>query len=175
MARYRVLGLEKIEMGDCGANGAMGSSLSEIGKIVPESVIFETTEPEILELFIEGVDAPDLQRIAKSGLKSVSFKTREVTPANLAIFDGGEVDTGVYSAPVETIEKYQSVKITGKYVEGNRGVLSIPMALIIAKVTMPFHKKESGMIEATARVATPENAQGVALSPWQFKYEAEPA
>jgi hypothetical protein len=175
MAKFRVLGLEKIEIGNCGADGAMGSSLTEIKKIVPESVIFDTEKPEVIELFVEGVDAPDIQKISKSGLKAVSLKTRDLATGNLELFDGGTTETGKYSAPVQTIEKYQSVKVTGKYVSGKRGVLSIPRALVIAKITMPFHKGESGMIEAEMRVATPENATGTALSPWQFEYEDEPA
>ncbi len=156
--KYRIHGYEKIEIGDCGANGAMGGSLTEIDAIVPDSVIFEVTEPEIIQVMIEKSDEPDITDIAKGGLKSVALATRDTKAENLILFLGGTSVPGppvVWTAPIKTVKKFQSVKITGKYVEGHASVVAIPKVLVIAKLTGAFKGPDSGIIEASLKVAKP--------------------
>ncbi len=167
--KYRVHGYEKIEIGDCGADGAMGAVLTEIDAIVPDSVLFEVLEPEIVEIPIEGADEPDIMDIARGGLKSVALATRDTKAENLILFLGGTSAAGppiVWTAPIKTVKKFQSVKITGKYIEGHASVVAIPKVLVIAKLTGAFKGPDSGIIEASLKVATPVDAAGAALAPY---------
>ena len=38
MAEKSIIGIESVKMGDCGANGTMGGTLTAIGLLVPGSV-----------------------------------------------------------------------------------------------------------------------------------------
>ena len=172
--KYRMHGYDTIKQGACGADGAMGASLAEIGAIVPDSVVFEVLEPELTEIFVEGTDEPDILDIAKGGLKSVTVSTRDVSVANMESFFGGSTAVDrVWSAPVRTVKKFQSVELVGKYVDGNRIKITIPRALVTAKLTGSLQDAESGVIDINYKVGTPVNASGVALSPYQIEYEAD--
>lgn len=37
-AEVGIIGIGKVEMGDCGVAGAMGGTLAEVGDLVPDSV-----------------------------------------------------------------------------------------------------------------------------------------
>lgn len=176
MSKFRMFGVEKVEIGDCGADGIMGTSLSEIDGLVKDSVIFEIPEPDITEIEIENADEPDILDINKAGVKSVSLETRNLSLANFAKFLGGEVVTDVsdeYQAPVSTTKILQSVKLTGKYVDGNRIVISIPKAFVYGTLGGEMQRSETGRLGVNCRVMTPYDGSGDALPPYTVAYEAE--
>ena len=156
--KYRMHGYEKIEIGDCGADGAMGGSLTEIKAIVPDSVIFEVAEPEIAEIFVEKLDEPDILELIKGGIKSISLATRDLKTGNLELFFGGSTVPPKWSAPIKTVKKYQSVKLTGKSVDGKAIEISIPKVLMSAKLTGNLKDSDSGIIESNCKVAIPVGA-----------------
>lgn len=172
--KFRMHGYDTIKIGDCGADGAMGGALTELLAIVPDSVIFEQLEPEVVEIEVEGTDEPDITDIIKGGLKSVSVQTRDITTGNLELFFGGATATGVWSAPVKSVKKFQSVELTGKYVNGERIRIDIPRCLVTAKLTGNLKDSDSGIIEINLKIATPVNAAGASLSPYQIEYETQP-
>lgn len=171
MAKYRIQGFKKIEIGDCGADGAMGVALTEINAIVPDSAHFDVAEPEVTEIFVEGTDEPDIMDIAKGGLKAVNIATRDTSAVNLILFLGGTSVAGppiVWTAPIKTVKKFQSVKLTCKYIEGHATVIAIPKVLVIAKLNGAIKDSDSGAIEAKLKIATPVNAAGAALAPFSI-------
>jgi len=172
--KYRIHGIDTIKLGAVGVNGAMGASLAAIGAIVEESAIFSVEEPEIARITVEGTDEPDIIAIAHGGMKKFIFSTRDLNVDNMVTIFGGEATLEVYTPPVNSNTKiWQSVEITGKYVDGSRALIQIPRALIYAKLNAPFTDSESGVIEVTCEVGTPVNATGVALSPYTYTQVAE--
>lgn len=168
-------GVESVEIGDCGADGAMGTSLAAIKAIAKDTVIFEIAEPDITEIEIENTDEPDILDIEKSGIKSLSFETRDLSLDNFVTYFGGSTTTGppeVYDAPVRTTKILQSVKLTSRYVDGNRIVISIPKAFVYASLSGEAQNSETGRIVVTARVMTPFDATDTALAPFTVQYES---
>jgi len=173
MAKYRISGLDKIEMGACGADGAMGATLSEL-KIADESAIMEIGEAEVKKFFLEGVDAPDIIKIlGKNRLKELQFSVPEMSIDSFELFLGGATVTGKWSASITDIEIYQSIKITTVVYAGFYYVIDIPRALIIGKLTLPLKKGEIGKFDVKAIIESPEDASNVPLSPYQITPTAE--
>jgi len=172
--KYRLHGIETVSLGDVGADGAMGGTLVAVGALVKESVIFEIEEPEIARIMVEGTDDPDILAITQGGMKTLKFQTRDFDINNLVSFFGGAVSETIYSAPVNSNTKiWQSVEVIGNFVNGMQAKLSIPKALIYAKMTGGFTPGDSGIMEVTCEVGVPVNATGVALSPYTFTYVDE--
>ena len=156
--KYRMHGYSKIEIGDCGVDGAMGTVLTEVKAIVPDSVVMEILEPELTEIFVEDQDEPDILDVSKGGLKTINFSTRDVKTDNLELFFGGSTAGTKWSSPVRSVKKFQSVKLTGKYVDGNAIEISVPKVLMAAKLTGSLQDSESGIIEAGCKVSVPVGA-----------------
>jgi hypothetical protein len=174
MSKFRLHGIDTIKIGACGAAGTMGSSLNAINALIKESVVFTIEDPEIARLLVENTDEPDIIAITKAGAKMVKFSTRDFNVDTLAVFFGGTATLEVWAAPVNSNTKiWQSVEITGQYVDGYKTVLSIPRALVYAKMTAPFTNAESGIIEVTCEVAVPVDGSGVALSPFEIENVVE--
>lgn len=174
MSKFRMHGITSVEMGEMGADGVMGANLKEVGAIVNDTVVFSIEEPEIARIKIEGTDDPDILAIQSGGAKTLKFQTRDFDPETIARIMGGTVTSGKYSAPVNSKTKiWQSVKITGDIVDGEKAVLEIPKALIYAKMTGNFQMGESGILEVTCEIGTPESALGVASSPYSLNYVHE--
>jgi hypothetical protein len=174
MPKFRLHGIDTIKIGDCGADGAMGASLTAINALIKESVVFSIDEPEIARLLVENTDEPDIIAITKAGMKKVTFSTRDFDVDTLAIFFGGSASGEVFSATVNSNTKiWQSVEITGQYVDGYKTVIDIPRALVYAKMNAPFTNAESGIIEVTCEVAVPVNGSGVAQAPYTLENVAE--
>jgi len=168
--KYRMLGIEKLEIGEVGADGAMGSTLAELEAIVPDSVVFEIGEPEVGEILIEGQDDPDVISIIRGGIKTVTAQIRDASIEMMELFFGGTVATTIYSAPVKSTPIYQSVKITCESVDGKALEISIPKVLVTAKLDGAAKASDSGMISASLKVLAPCDASGVALSPYQWTF-----
>lgn len=172
MSKRRLLGLESIKMGDCGADGAMGGSLTALGHFVQESAILTFPEPDKTEIIDEEADEPDLIILTRSGAKNLVFGTRDMETASLIrAFGGSENVDGGWDAPVETFIKEQSVEIKTKVVNGRRKVIKIPKAAISASFDGKFTKKDPGVINYSIDVLTPRDGSDVALTPVHIDYE----
>lgn len=167
-------GIAKIEIGDCGADGIIGTVLEEIKAFVKDSVLFDVGEPETVDIEIEGTDEPDIFAISKGGPKMLTFGTRDLKPENLALFLGGKVVAGeTFTAESTTpVPVYQSVKITSEPVDGKYMEIEIPKAAVYAKNAGALQKSESGILEVSCRIMTPFDATDTALSPYKITYVA---
>lgn len=174
MAKYRMKGISKIEIGACGADGAMGSSLAEVANIYKDSVELTIEAPDKTEIQCEGSDAPDILAVDGSGkVKQLAFATLDLSTTNMELFLGGAVATGVWSAAVSDDPIYKSIKITTIAYSGYYYVIDIPRALVLGKLTAPLKKTDVGKIECEAHIEAPINASGVYLSPYQITPTAE--
>ncbi|PLK44406.1 hypothetical protein [Emticicia sp. TH156] len=155
MGKLVTIGLAKIEVGEIGTNGVMGTSLETIGHTAEGSCTIETADPEITEFFVEELDEP-IHTAAKMAVTTITFQLASPDLEQCKAVFGGDLnpETGTptswdYPSGLVTIEK--SVKITPK--EGL--IFSIPRAKITAKFTGQFGRSETLKVEVVITVLKP--------------------
>lgn len=147
-------GLAKIEMGDIGALGVMGTVLASLGFTEEDSckIIFEDAEKK--EYNVEEMDTPFYTTV-KAGKKSVTF-----TIANpdidtvVKVMGGTKTGTGgtmTYKAPNTAPVIEQSLKLTPKIGMG----FDFPRVLVTAKFTDSMGRNSLLGIEVTCDVLQP--------------------
>jgi hypothetical protein len=146
------LGLEKIEMGEVGTDGGMGTTLAQIGYTYEDTCTLTTEDPTDTEFYVEELDDP-VAVISKQGKTTFSFSLANPSADTLKELMGGTVNssTGAWEAPTKlpTIEK--SVKITP-----TQGfVITVPRMKIVAKFNANFSKTNMTLVEVTGTVLTP--------------------
>ena len=93
MAKYRLIGFDKLEIGDVGADGAMGGTLVEQKAVDEDSVFVNIGEAETERFYNEGQDAPDMIRTIRNGLKEVLYNMKDMTVDNFTKYFGGTATT----------------------------------------------------------------------------------
>lgn len=160
MGKSRLVGIESVEMGDPGADGAMGASLTAIGDLVPDSVMLNIPEMEVEKLYIEGQIAPDVVIEQPEISITAEWRTRDVDPATLAKAFGGTSDATSWSFPTNPTGIDQSVKLTSKVVDGSKFEIDIPLAKIRSSLDGKLVKNASGEIKFVADVMLPYDSSG---------------
>jgi len=153
MADLITIGLAKIEVGNKGVNGAMGTPLATIGNTAEGTCTIETADPEITEFFVEEKDGP-IHTAIKQGQTTITFQLAAPDLAQCQAVFGGTYDeeegTWKYPTSASIIEK--SVKITPK--EGL--IFEIPRAKLAAKFTGQFGRSDTLKVEVVVTVMQPE-------------------
>jgi len=165
-SKIRMVGLESILIGACGADGTMGGSLTPLGHFVEESALLSFPLPTKTEIIDEESDEPDMILKNRGGAKTLAFSTRDMSNANLILaFGGAENASSGWDAPTDVHDIERSVKIKSKVYNGTRRVYYIPRASISAAFNGKFNKKDPGTIDFEVDVITPRDAGDVALAP----------
>ncbi len=151
MADLITIGLAKIEVGQKGTNGAMGTSLAVIGNTAEGSCTIETADPEITEFFVEEKDGP-IHTAIKQGQTTITFQLAAPDLAQCQAVFGGTIDEDIWNYPASAVQLEKSVKITPK--EGL--IFEIPRAKIAAKFTGQFGRSDTLKVEVTITVMQPE-------------------
>lgn len=153
MSETRVIGLAKVEIGDVGATGAMGTTLAQLGVTLSDSAELSQADPTETDINSEENDDPE-EILYEKGKTTFKFSIIDYTPATLAKVLGGEVTTVapiVWKAPATVVVLEKSIKITSK----SGVVFSIVRAKVAAKLTAKFSKKGVAQVDITATVMTP--------------------
>lgn len=155
MADLITIGLAKIEVGETGEGGTMGTILNVIGNTAEGSCTIETADPEVTEFFVEEKDGP-IHTAIKQGQTTITFQLAAPDLAQCAAVFGGTVDlvNDTWNYPSSAVPLEKSVKITPK--EGL--IFEIPRAKIAAKFTGQFGRSETLKVEVTITVMQPEGA-----------------
>ena len=170
MAKERQIGLNKAEIGDVGADGAMGGTLATLLGIVEDTFAINQAEAEIIRFYNEGQNDPDMIRKIRNGEIVINFEIRDVTPEMLELFFGGSVALDVYSAPVTVENVYQSFKVTQLPEDGQSLEISFPRVLMSASWTGNAQARNDGRIIAALQVCTPYDASNYALPAFTAQY-----
>lgn len=173
MSAKSIVGIEKIEMGDCGADGAMGLTLAEHVLIERDSVLLKMDEPGKTDLYVEGSDSPFMVIPDPNRVRALEFALRDMEAATLEKLFGGTVATDTWSAPASEALIEQSVKVTTKAVSGYYREISIPRALIRASMNAPLKSNETATVKVVCDILTPFDGSGTALSPIQIAKVSE--
>lgn len=148
------LGLSKIEVGDIAEDGAMGSTLAQLGFTYQDTCKMVTDDPEETDHYAEEQDDPVVTTI-RGGRTRFNFSIMDADLQVLTQLLGGEITgTGatekwVAPAKLPIIEK--SVKITPE--QGLQ--FEIPRMRLVSKFNAEFSKKGIMLIEVAGTVYTP--------------------
>lgn len=165
--KFGIRGIESVKIGDPGTDGAMGSTLEEIGDLVPDSVLVNFDEPEEIEIEIENSNVPWEIVFDGKASRSVEFATRRINPDMLVKVFGGTAsdsdsggDNDTWEAPVTLPQIEQSIELISKVINGKKLKVSIPLAALKASLNGQMLKNDSGTLKMTAKVKLPYDSVG---------------
>jgi len=165
----------KIEIGACGASGAMGTSLTDYRSLL-NSKSFKLNLPKPTtkyRAYIDGDNAPAVSKNGRPDPLTLSFELMKLNTAYLSEFLGGEVSDSVYEHGVERVTVERSVKITGDMENGKQFCIEIPRASIAAGIEGGASEDDESIVVLTAECEAliPFDADGNKLKPWRV-YDA---
>jgi hypothetical protein len=169
MSLIRLIGLTSIRIGDVGATGIMGTTLTTISPTVPDSAHLILEAPGTTDLYVEENDLPDIS-ILGTAKKTLEFATRDIGGAILEEAFGGTyvpptgATLGVWSAPVTAVViKESCIEAVSKTYNGKKLKIEIPRASIKTGGDLRFTKTESGQVTFSCDVLVP--ASSTQISP----------
>lgn len=166
MAKKKVYGLKAITMGDVGADGGMGTTLTEVlGATVKGTATLTSTEPTTEEIEIEESDELYDEIETKAGVWALKASTYNVSAISMQTFFGGTILAGVWSPPADgnSVQVYKSVAAeTRSDIKFN----FVKMKLT-ATANIAFDKAKLGQIDWTGKVLKADKA---ATPAWSIDY-----
>lgn len=154
MAEKRILGVEKIEIGDIAVDGDVATIFAALGVTYRDTATFEQEEAEDIEHECEETDDP-IEVLAGSKKSTISWGIVDFAPETLVKVLGGTVsgsgETAKWEAPAtsEIIEK--SVKITPK----KGSPITLPRVSLKARIQYNIGKAGIAQVLITGKVLTP--------------------
>ena len=166
------LGVETFKLGTPG-DGIMGTSLTNYPDVEVGSVNVEGAQQNEETISTETNDSY-LTVNGESTPASVTARLFGVTPAQLVVLAGGEVDanSGLWNAPKSSPNLYLSFEMKGKAVNGKKGVLLMPYAKVNARVQGTITKNGLPAVDVTLTANTPVSSSNVEGSPYSYGVES---
>ncbi|MDB0600330.1 hypothetical protein PL373_04065 [Tenacibaculum maritimum] len=166
------LGVETFKLGTPG-DGVMGTSLTNYPDVEVGSVNIEGAQQNEETISTENNDSY-LTVNGDSTPASVTARLFGVTPAQLVVLAGGEVDgtSGLWNAPKSSPNLYLSFEMKGKAVNGKKGVLLMPYAKVNARVQGTITKNGLPAVDVTLTANTPVSSSQVEGSPYSYGVES---
>jgi hypothetical protein len=159
-----IIGVKEIKMGACGTNGTMGTTLTAIGDIIPDSALIAFDEPGKTDLFVDEVDTTWYTIPDYAVPRRMEFSSRDLSPTTLVKgFGGTAINSTRWEAPVLLSAIEQSLTIESKPANGFKRIAYIPKGLVRASLDAKLQKKDSGAIKFVVDIITPFNSGGTAL------------
>jgi len=166
MSGYRLVGLSSIAIGNYGATGLMGTTLTSITGILPDSATFAIPDPGDTKFFIEDGDYPDVT-IANVSEPYIEFATVDMDPANFALAFGGTGAGTLFSASYTALDiRERSIRAIGKDIAGNQVSIDVPRASLRGNTNLQFARSTEGSIGFRADVMLPTTS---AEAPWKIR------
>ena len=162
-AEVALVGVNTIKLGACGTNGTMGTTLTAIGIVVPDSVLLTIEPPEKIDIFVEDFPQPFFSIPDPNLVQNFEFSVRDVTPATLVKALGGTTATTKWTQAVAVAIIEQSVETTSKTTGGKYYKVSIPRANIRGSLDGKFVGKDTATLKFTCNILQPVNASNAAL------------
>ncbi len=161
----RMIKLTQIRIGALGGSGMMGTTLTSIVHIVPDSAVFVVEEMAQTELGTEETDYPDIIVNGAARVATLEFATRDVgNAAFIAAFGGTASGTPVWKADRSESVITKSVEGLSATYNSSKIRIDIPKAKITGNAQLRFSKTESGMIGFSCKVLLPDSDGEV---PWK--------
>lgn len=152
MSTYGV-GCKAIKAGDIGAAGIMGTVLTDAGTPYKGTVQLIEEDGTVSKHYGEGKRFPFLT-VYENGSSSVKFTLTDMTPATLAKWLGGAVNTTAWDSSKDHFSQELSLQIDTVY---NMNI-QIARCHLYGKITWNLTTSEIAKIEITGDVLEPEDA-----------------
>lgn len=162
----------KIEIGDCGADGAMGSSLTDYRQHLKSQTfklggLKSNTKHRV---YRDGSDTPVVSKAGTPEPLTSTFELLYLSRPMLVTFLGGTIEAGgEYAQPSGRFNVERSVKITGDIENGEQFELSIPRAAMSCGLVGGASEDNDDIVSLSIdlEVLTPIDGSGNELSPFQ--------
>lgn len=159
-------GISNSKMGPAGANGAMGTSLVDITKIVADSVQVTFPEPTTTDIIAEEEDNPFVV-LSTPGKKTIVLKSHDVAPTNLVRAFGGAVTTATgvdtFTPGVQYVIPEQSFLFTTRPLQGKTQTWKFPRCQVYVSLDTNPSKTNTLQLTFTINVLQPYDSGGVPL------------
>jgi hypothetical protein len=169
MAGEAMTGIGSFKTGACGTNGTMGTVLTAIGLIVPDSVMLTIAEVAITEITIEDQDGIYDTLLGAGGQPmTLDIATYNVTPAMFARAFGGSAVGEEYDFPSQTTLITQSIEWETRSHKGYKYKYQAKQASLFASLDGGFKKGGLASLKIKAKIEIPYDSSGgtpVAQSP----------
>jgi len=169
--KFELGGVNKFEMGAVGANGIMGSVLTQYLGIKEGTFTFSIAAPSATDINIEESDFAYTQQLSGSP-KSFTFELFGLHLSDLPDFLGGTFTPGVggtkdrWKAPSAIPNIIKSIAITSVDGDGNVGVYNYVKCRIYAEQTQTATKTDLIGLQVTASILQPVDASGDPTTPY---------
>lgn len=164
MAKQTAIGLKSILMGDVGADGGMGTTLTElVGDTVRGTAVLNSTPIESTDIMTEESDDPLLSITTGGGVFTFVWSSYNIDPTVLKKAFGGAINatTGVWEAPDKLPDIYQSIKAETR----NGVIVQAVNVKITAELSLNMQVDSPGQINFTGKVlkATKESTPKITI------------
>ncbi len=162
------VGCKTIKYGTCGTNGTMGTTLSTVGLIVPDSVIFNLAEPDSEPVLCEDVSGAVSYLTDGTQIASFEWEQRDISPATLAKFISGTTTGEVFTPDVAVTIKEASVELTTLVHGGKSFKFEFPRTILKASIAGEAKKKGTFRMKIKCDVAVPFDGSGNPLAQYKI-------
>lgn len=163
-------GIDLIEIGDTGTDGAMATSLRVLGHTNIDSASITEADGTVTDFLVEELDTP-IYSTNVPGKKTMTFQVADPDlEAFQEVFGGtitGTGDAAVWNAPQTIPRREISIKITPKI----GYIIQIPRAILMPRLSADLGKNRLVMIEVTADILNPQDTD---IAPIMFGGVATP-
>jgi len=165
--------VSKIEIGACGADGAMGGTLVDYRQHL-KSQTFKLAglkSNNKHRVYRDGSDTPVVSKAGTPDPLTANFELLYLSRPMLEIFLGGTINgtSGAYEHPSGRFNVERSVKITGEAENGEQFELSIPRAAMACGLVGGASQDNDEIVSLSVDLEclTPIDGSGNELSPFQ--------
>jgi hypothetical protein len=160
-------GISKAQMGAAGANGVMGGTLTNITRIVADSVQVQFPEPTQTPLTAEEDNSP-FANLKTPTPKKIVLKSHNVAVADMTTIFGGAVVTAsgvsTFTPGVQFEIPNQSFSFTTRVLNGVKQAWNFPLTDLVVSVDSNPSKTNTMQLTFTFTVLQPYDGSGVALA-----------
>lgn len=159
MAAKKAIGLAKVEWGDVGADGGMGTVLTEIGATVSATAILQNDAATVTDFEIEEQDDPFYSESTPGKLtaKWSSYNTDLVQLSDLlgGTLTAATASSGnIWEMPDAVTSPERSIKFTTK----DGWTIEAPRVKVDVILTWNFQKTKLAQVDYTATILKPTKA-----------------
>ena len=155
MGQHLVM-FESVRIGALGTTGIMGTTLSTISNIVPDSAVLVFEEQDVTDFYVEDSDYPEIQ-VQATAVRSIEFATYDVDNTEMIMaFGGTSSTTTIWHAPYTTTAiSEKSIEMISKTYGGKKIKIEIARGTLRASAELKFARSAPGQINFKATVMKP--------------------
>lgn len=151
-----LVGVTTIETSPLGVDGALGTTMTALGLLVPDSVVLTFAAQTKTDIMIENQVDPYLTVLDPSRIRELKFSSRDIDPVTLQTFFGGTGNTTVWSASRSAeVAVERSIRITSRVAGGNSWVITIPRAAVQVDLDGKMQSKDTMNVNFVCTILSP--------------------